>query len=575
MTALLERLRMRLAGYRGGLALAVLGLLSGLLAGVVIILFRIAVELSQSAFLPEGGTENYEQLEPILRIALVAGGGILIVALFLLMSREALRVGVLHVMERLAYFEGHLPLKNALMQFFGGGLALICGFSVGREGPSIHLGAASSSLLGQYLEFPNNSIRTLVACGSAAAIAASFNTPLAGVIFAMEVVMMEYTILGFTPVILAAVSATTLSRLVFGSAPAFLVPQLSLSSMWELPYIVVMGLMVGTLAAGFIRLLRLVTRLGLRIPLWQRIMLAGCALALFAAAVPGVMGIGYDSVDLSLVGSTGVVALLTLALAKLLATSLCVGLGIPGGLIGPSLVIGATAGAAFGLAGTFVSGAVSDAGLYAMLGMGAMMGASLQAPLAGLVALLELTANANLILPGMLAIVSANLTARYAFGCDSVFLSLMQEQGLNYIHDPIAQSLRRIGVTAVMSRSFKETPAKISRQDAAALLEETPQWIVVERMPASVLLPGRDLARYLEEGQFGEEVDLTEVPGQRLELTSIHAQATLQEALMALESSHAEALTVTRPVAPLTERILGIVTRTDIEANYRMARPRP
>jgi CIC family chloride channel protein len=164
-------------------------------------------------------------------------------------------MGVIHVMERLAYQEGYLPAKQAMMQFIGGAIAIISGHSVGREGPSIHLGSAAASLLGQWLRLPNNSIRTLVACGASAAIAASFNAPLAGVIFAMEVVKMEYTISGFTPVILAAVSATVLNRLVFESLPTFVVPELVLHSFWELGVIVGMGIGIGALAAGFTSLL--------------------------------------------------------------------------------------------------------------------------------------------------------------------------------------------------------------------------------------------------------------------------------------------------------------------------------
>ena len=129
--------------------------------------------------------------------------------------------------------------------------------------------------MGQWLRLPNNSIRTLVACGASAAIAASFNTPLAGVIFAMEVVMMEYTISGFTPVILAAVSATTLNRLVFDTLPTFIVPDLTLQSFWELLAIVAMGVGIGALAAGFIQLLNWIIRKAQRLPVAVRMSVAG------------------------------------------------------------------------------------------------------------------------------------------------------------------------------------------------------------------------------------------------------------------------------------------------------------
>ena len=202
-----------LAGARARALLALLGLLSGILVGGIVILFRLIIESVQAGILPGADPENYEALDAIHRFLFSLTGGVILGIVYLLAVRTPLRVGVVHVMERLAYHEGYLPVKNALLQFFAGSISIISGHSVGREGPSIHLGAAGASLMGQWLRLPNNSIRTLVACGVAAAIAASFNTPLAGVIFAMEVVLMEYTISGFAPIILAAVSATAMNRI--------------------------------------------------------------------------------------------------------------------------------------------------------------------------------------------------------------------------------------------------------------------------------------------------------------------------------------------------------------------------
>ena len=205
MNQWLDRLRLRLASVDALLLLAVLGLLVGLLAGGVTLAFRLLVEDIQSAFLSH--PEDYEALGWQARLLIPLAGGILVGTVLHFLSHEQRAVGIVHVMERLNYHEGHLPLRNIFVQFFGAAVSIISGHSVGREGPSVHLGAGSGSVLGQALRLPNNSIRTLVACGAAAAIAASFNTPLAGVIFAMEVILLEYTISGFVPVILAAVSA--------------------------------------------------------------------------------------------------------------------------------------------------------------------------------------------------------------------------------------------------------------------------------------------------------------------------------------------------------------------------------
>lgn len=573
---LLEQFRLRLAHAEALPQLALMGVISGLLVGAVIILFRLTIELAQGTLLPGGETENYEQLTLLWRLALPLGGALLIGAVFWWVSRNHnIEVGVAHVMERLSYHQGHMPLRNMLLQFIGGALSIISGHSVGREGPSIHLGAASSSLLGQYLGLPNNSIRILVGCGAAAAIAASFNTPLAGVIFAMEVVMMEYTIAGFTPVILAAVSATALTRWMFGSAPAFSVPPLELGSLMELPYILIMGLAMGTLAAGFITLLQFFSRQMQQSHLILRLAVAGLATGLCAMAVPQVMGIGYDSVNQALLGELGLQLLLLIVLFKLVATTASIGLGLPGGLIGPTLVIGAAAGGAMGLLAEqlFTSGHSSPA-YYALLGMGAMMGATLQAPLAALTAMLELTANPNIILPGMLVIIVSSLASSELFGKKSVFIHLIHARGLDYRNDPVSQSLRRTGVSSAMERNVQTVSIVMTTVTAQEILQKRPSWLIIKQDENTLtLMPAADLARELQKSReiqqpAEQEINLLKIPAQRMELAAINSQATLQEALELLNEKHLEALYVQRPGSSQITRIYGVITRRDIEQSY-------
>ena len=565
-----ERTRRSLADARALPLLSLLAVGIGTVVGGLVTVFRLLIEQSQSWFLPGADPENYEGLLWIERLLLATSGGVILGILFFLVSRKPIRVGVVHVMERLAYHEGHLPFKHAVMQFIGGAISIICGHSVGREGPSIHLGAAAASITGQWLQLPNNSIRILVACGASAAIAASFNTPLAGVIFVMEVIMMEYSILGFTPVILATVSATVITRLVFDSQPTFLVPQLELVSLWELPTIIVMGIVIGGLAAGFIVLLKWITKGTQMWPFWLRMSMAGAGVGLCAFFVPEVMGIGYDTVNLALLGEVAIASALLILVFKLLATAISVGLGLPAGLIGPSLFIGAMAGSATGLLMTAFSNEVAPPGLYTMLGMGAMMGATLQAPLAALLALLELTGNERIIFPAMLAIVSATLAAKELFGQGSVYLSQMQGIGLDYRNDPVAQSLRRLSVSSIMNESFFQVKADINREQAEKLLVDVnPHWLIINREQGNLLMPAADLARYIEETDE-EMIDLLEVPSKRQQLASIYQQATLQQALTTLNDVDVDALTVIRRIGRAPDRIYGIITRQDIEEGYRL-----
>jgi H+/Cl- antiporter ClcA len=322
-----------------------------------------------------------------------------------------------------------LPFVNAAVQWAGGALCIVAGHSVGREGPAIHLGAACGSLLGQRFALPEASLRVLVACGVAAAIAASFNTPLAGVVFAMEAIVMEYSVAGFAPVILAAVTATGLTRIFYGEDPAFAVPPLALRSPWELPYIVAVGFAIGTIASAFTLLLGFFARHGRRAPVWVAALGGGLATAVCALAAPQVMGIGYDTVGAALLGKIGFAMLILIAALKLIATTAGVGLGLPGGIIGPMLVIGATAGGALGIAGAWMLPQyASGSGFYALIGMGAMMAGTLHAPLSALTAMLELTGNPNIVWPGMLAVITAFATSRALFRRRPIFETLLSDR---------------------------------------------------------------------------------------------------------------------------------------------------
>ncbi len=568
LRANLARQRSHLAGKQALFLLSLLGVICGIAVGIVISLFRYSIEISQALFLADE-IGNYEGLHWQTRLLLTTAGGVVLGLLFFLVSRNPLRVGVIHVLERLAYNEGHLPLKNVAMQFIGGVIAIASGQSVGREGPSVHLGAGTASLFGQYLHLPNNSIRTLVGCGTAAAVAAAFNTPLAGVIFAMEVILMEYTIAGFTPVILAAVSATVISRLVFGAESVFIIQDINLQSLLDLPLIVVMGIAIGAVASIFIRLTRRFTELGSRMVIWLRMTMAGLIVGLIALASPEVMGLGYDTVNAVVLGQIGLLGLALILVAKVLATSVCVGFSIPGGLIGPSLVIGAVLG---GMLAQFFSVAGiphSGIGMYALLGAGAMMSATLQAPLAALLGLLELTGNHNIVFPAMLAVVSANLTAREGFKSESIFMSQFKEFGLDYRNDPIAQHLRRISLESVINRSFVITEPVIDRKAAVALLKDNPEWVLLRRQADSnLLLPAADLAHHLENDD-AENVDLLEIPAKRRQLAAVSLESTLQHAQQLINDSEAEALYAITRLGQSADRINGIITPEDIEKQYR------
>ena len=458
--------------------ITMLGLIAGVASALIIVGFRSLFELPLEHWLPDGTPEGFESLDPIWHFLLPVIGGVLLGAWLMLFKPDERKAGVAHVMSRMVNNKGHMPLKNTIVQFFGGALAILTGQSAGREGPAVHLGSAISAQLGHFVHLPDNSIRLMIGCGTAGAIAASFNTPMAGVIFAMEVVMLEYTIIGFTPIIIAAVTATLVHNSLYGAEMAFMAPDIAFASSSELPLILVYGVILGAMAALFTKTVTTAFNFAGK-PVMLRMIVAGLITGLLATQVPQVMGMGTDSILHAIEGQYGIQLLIALAFAKLFATAISVGLGMPIGLIGPTLLMGACAGGALGIVSQqLLSGPVSDPGFYAMLGMGAMMSAVLQAPLAGLVALLELTHNPDIILPGMATVVIANITCRYVFNQDSAFVEVLRKQGVEFQADPINQALTQRGVVSLM----KDQVSHHSDDDVSGAmhaLEEGKEWILL------------------------------------------------------------------------------------------------
>ncbi|MFP3343822.1 chloride channel protein [Halomonas sp. SIMBA_159] len=574
----LESFRRQLANVDALPQLCVLGLVSGVITGAVMVAFRLLLEAGAVLYMPEGDPEAFEGLSPWLR-ALLPIVAVTLIGLLLYRQRSAARkLGVSHVIERLTYHQGRFPLRNWLNQWWVGVVSVLGGLSAGREGPAIHLGAAASSGLGLKLRLPNNSLRVLVACGTAAGISASFNTPIAGVIFAMEVVMMEYTLMSFMPVILASTMGALVAQVMYGNEPAFRIPEVALGSLMNLPWIVVIGLVIGLMAGLFIHISR--SQRLQKLPLWLRLGVVGVATGALAWRFPEIQGIGYDSVAAALNNQLTITVLLALMVAKLLITAITVAGGVPIGIIGPVLVAGAATGALGGMLGGWLwPDKAADPGIYAMLGMAAMMGAVLQAPLAALMALLELTHTPNIMLPGMLVVVVACLTSRQLTGCEGFFISSVR-YGLHPLQQPLMQALSRVSVPAVMERQLVRTERMITPDQARRLLETNPMWLVIERSSEEkpvLALKAAELARWLLEhdkaldGEAPPEdelIDLLEIPGQRLEMAPIGLQATLSEAFLKLQDSALGALYVVHGYRPKQQRISGIITRGAIERYY-------
>ncbi|MEZ0151684.1 MAG: chloride channel protein [Candidatus Reddybacter sp.] len=565
------RFRHRLAHVDALPQLALLGLVSGIVTGLIAVAFRLAIEWPLEFFLPAQQSEGFESLPLEARLLLPLAGTMLLILVIRKRSKAGRQCGVGHVIERYQQHQAHLPASNAIAQFVAGTIAAVSGHSVGREGPAVHLGATCSSLLGQKLGLPNNSLRIMVGCGVAAAIAASFNTPLAGVIFAMEVVLMEYTVTGFIPIILASVSGALVSRVCFGDAPAFSIPALTMGSLLELPFLIFCGIIVGLASSVVLKLHKYIQDLK-TLSLTTRLFAAGVLTSIAAAFVPQVMGVGYDTVEAAMLGDLSLTLLLTIAVTKLLLSTVTIALGVPGGSIGPALVIGACLGGAIGIIGTSLSPENSaSSGFYATIGMGAMMAGVLNAPLAALMALLELTYNSAILLPAMLVIVIATITARLTSRLPGLFLVGRNPESFT---SPVFQSLSRAGVTSLMTRNFIAHSPRLTLDQAEVLLNQHPEWIVIEEgSDERAILRPSDLAHHMQAmeatGRKHEAIDLLEIPGERWRLHPIHPRSTLQEALMLIREENGFAVHVTQPHTAISSPVAGIITRDQIDNYYQ------
>ncbi len=558
-----------LSDYRALLPYSLLGLVAGLLSAAAVLLFEWAIQGLGTLWLGAASPDGFEGLPGWQRFAIPVGAAALLGALFSALKPEDRETGIVHVLSRMHSHYGQLPLRNALVQFIGGTLALAGGHSGGREGPGVQLGAAISSWLSLWLQLPNNSQRVLIACGTAGSIAAAFNTPLAGVVFAMEVIVAEYTVVGFTPVLVAAISATTLSQALGGGFTGFPIPEVGISSLLELPLILLIGIAAGVLAGTFARLLKLCLRAGKYPPL-VRFLAAGLLTGTLGLFVPEVLGLGYDSLELAMQGSIAPLALGILLGAKLLATAVTIGFGLPVGVIGPSLIMGSCVGGLIGFAGVMVFPEYgSDLSMYILIGMGAGMAAMLNAPLAALLAVVELTGNVSVVFPSMLAIVAATLTTTVALRARSAHRTVLRHLQRVIPEDPISQLLHQTNVLTAMDRKLRVLDHCICREDYPA--DSAPNWCLLKREEEHLFLArGTEVDHALDNEEPAVPIDLMERDLRRWAITTVSPRATLREALDAMRRDDAEAAIVVDARVPGDLGIRGVLTRDIIDQFYLM-----
>lgn len=435
-----------------------LGMATGVMVGYAAVLFVLLIEVMQVAFFNEGG-KLFEILEraPWYRIVFVpAIGGLAAGLAIRYLAPEARGHGVSEVMEAIALNGGVIRGRVAVVKIIASACTLGSGGSVGREGPIVQVGAAIASKMGQIFGANSRQLTTLAGCGSAAGIAAIFNAPIAGAIFALEVILGDFGLATFAPIVLASVMGTVVAQSQLGNYPSFETPAYQfISPFFEVPLYVILGILAGFVSVAFIRALADAEERFARWTLWDPLKTAtgGLMIGLIGLAVPHVLGGGYAVMTATLFDRLPWMLLCALLVTKLFATSITVGSGGSGGTFAPALFLGVTLGGIFGNLVHFLFPAqTATAGAYALVGMGAVLAGAAQAPLTALLLAFEITNNYQTILPVMIACsISAIITRRYAR--DSIYTLKLTRRGINIQAGREVHVLRALKVRDFMTRN--------------------------------------------------------------------------------------------------------------------------
>lgn len=563
-----------LFGHHDHSLLFFLSVIMGLLAGYAALGFRLAVDaLSVLVYnSPHDSLLAGLAERPAWVILLVPAVGGLIVG---------------HVLYRL--FPGRQPqgiadvieassLRNARMSTNEGmGAALISavslgfGASAGREGPIVHLCSTIGSLLSRRLHLGSSMSRTMLGCGAAAGVAAAFNAPIAGVFFALEVVIGHYGMAALSPVVISSVIGTIITRIHIGDDPAFQLLDYPIASFLELPAFIILGVVCASVAIALIRGTMIVTdfydRLG--ISRHWRPAIAGLLIGLIALQFPEVLGVSYEATNLALQGQYLLVTIILLAIAKGLASALTLGSGFGGGIVGPALCIGALTGAAFGHIATQVMPSLgSDITVYAIVGMAATTGATLAAPVSTILMIFELTGNYRVTLMLMVAVSIASLLLRRVNRL-AFFGTQLKRRGIRISGARERGLLRQQQVRAHMDVRVQtlDDSMPLNQLKERFRQDHAPIYTISEAGVLSGVIEPEDLA----DAVFDPDADLTRPASsiQRYAPAMLEPSDHLDHALQMFEQHHVEHL----PVVDSRElcHVIGEVRYRDLLLAYNTA----
>ena len=507
-------------------------------------------------------------------------GGLLYGPLIARFAPEARGHGVPEVMDAVSRRGGRMRSQVPLVKSLASALCIGAGGSVGREGPIVQIGSALGSTTGQLLRLPESQLRLLVACGAAGGISATFNAPIAGVFFALELILRDFETRSFAVVVLSSVAADAVGRAAFGSHPFLSLPAFSFSSPVELVLYAILGALASGAGLSFMRALYsgegVADRLWGRRPEWLRPAVGGVLLGLVLLAVPQMYGVGYPVLERAVTGHYVVLVLLGLLAAKILATSLTMWIGGSGGVFAPSLFMGAMLGSAYGATvHALLPGLAASAGAYGLVGMGAVFAAAARAPITAVIIIFELTGDYRIILPLMFAVVVAT-TLTNAVTHDTIYTLKLRRRGIDVDRKPAANLMAEIRVAEAMSTLPRPIDGATKLQELVARFASEP----LSRLPVTDqkarllgVLDASDVEEALERSPDGHTAN-----------TLMHAARTvredesLEQAVQVLAGTDEDGVTVLsrsggRPVGWLTHRHILRTYRARLNADPRSRDP--
>ncbi|HEX5745967.1 MAG TPA: chloride channel protein [Archangium sp.] len=538
------------------------GLISGVGAVVLLRVLRITQHLFWRSEV-EGFLAGVVASPPWRRFLVPVLGGGLVSLMTLLVGRPLRGHGTAGIIESIWVKAGELPLPRALFRGFISIVAVALGAPLGREGALLQTGAASGSALARRLRLPSGQARLLVACGAAAGIASAYNVPIGGALFGLEVLLGSFALELFGPIVVSCVVATLVSRALVADHPSYVIPHYVLTHPRELLLALLLGVLVGAASALYVRVINLLSDTLDKVPRRFQALQPLVAMSLVGLAaiwLPELLGNGYDAVNAALLGRMSLLLLALLPLARLLATSMCAGAGVPGGLFTPSLFYGALLGGAFGQVAGMLWPGGAPSGAYALLGMVAVLAGTTHASVSAVLLIFEMTADYDLMLPLMLcAVISAAVSRRLE--PESLYTSVLNRRNVR-MPASVPHWLREEGTRALLKPVHQRLPPSAPFQEVVVLLLEQPPgtdlYVTDEhgRLLGTIVLD--DLKGHLPDHSLLEATVAADVMDSSLPV--ITPELSLAEVARSFGKTALECL----PVVDHERRLLGTVSKSDV-----------